>query len=187
MKQLQIFNIYQKYSTCQTLNFTARDDDDHWMLHCIMDSLLKRFRHFAVEDDLGRIAVNIFFIWIRWTNMVQKLPTQFCSKYSDVLHESMELKLRNGYILPVQFDVVKCELKGVLWFFKDLELEGGEILLFEYFGRFKFNVYIIGRNGSEINYPDKLHCLQHRSSGIGYYTNASYFPLIYLILHWLYV
>ncbi|KAL1826918.1 hypothetical protein ACET3Z_005330 [Daucus carota] len=67
----------------------------------------------------------------------------------------MELKLRNGYILPVQFDAVKCELKGVMWFFKELELEGGEILLFEYFGRFKFMVYIIGRCGSEITYPEK--------------------------------
>ncbi|WOH14957.1 hypothetical protein DCAR_0934487 [Daucus carota subsp. sativus] len=95
-----------------------------------------------------------------------KLPTKFCLKYNDVLLDSMELKLRNGYILRVEVDAVKCELKGVLWFFNDMELEGGEVLLFEYFGRFKFNVYILGRNGSEINYLDKVHCLQQCSSGI---------------------
>ena len=30
---------------------------------------------------------------------------------------------------------------------------GGELLLFEYFGRYNFNIYIIGSNASEINYP----------------------------------
>ncbi|KAL1808431.1 hypothetical protein ACET3Z_025421 [Daucus carota] len=89
-----------------------------------------------------------------------KLPVQFCSKYSEVLYESMELKLRNGYILRVELDLVKCEMKGFLWFFRDMDLRGGELLLFEYFGRFSFNVYIIGDNGAEISYPDRVHCLQ---------------------------
>ena len=72
----------------------------------------------------------------------------------------MELKLRNGYIVRVQLDLVKGQMAGLLWFFKDMELSGGELLLFEYFGRLNFNVYIIGCSGSEINYPDRVHCLQ---------------------------
>ena len=90
----------------------------------------------------------------------------------------MELNLRNGYILPVQVDAVKCELKGVLWFFKDLEMEGGEILLFEYFGRLKLSVYIIGRTGSELNYPEKVHCLQRCSAKTGCHMHKPSFQLI---------
>lgn len=71
----------------------------------------------------------------------------------------MELHLRNGYNLPVQIDLVNSKMTGLLCFFKHFELKGGEYLLFEYFGRFKFNVYIIGTNGSEIQYPDLINCL----------------------------
>lgn len=89
----------------------------------------------------------------------QKLPAKFCSKYTNLLHDEMELHLRNGYNLPVQIDLVNSKMTGLLCFFKHFELKGGEYLLFEYFGRFKFNVYIIGTNGSEIQYPDLINCL----------------------------
>ena len=71
----------------------------------------------------------------------------------------MELKLRNGYILPVQIDLVSSEMMGLLCFFKHFDLKGGEYMIFEYFGRFKFNVYIIGSDGSEIRYPEMNNCL----------------------------
>ena len=79
----------------------------------------------------------------------------------------MHLKLRNGYIIPVKFDKSKGILKGLMWFFKQFELKGGEILLFEYFGRYNINVYILGTNCSEIRYPDIVHYLQQSSSRIG--------------------
>ncbi|KAL1828955.1 hypothetical protein ACET3Z_007367 [Daucus carota] len=82
------------------------------------------------------------------------IPTKFSSKYSNLLHKDMELKLRNGYTLPVEIDLVNSQMRGVKCFFKHLELRGGELILFEYFGRSKFNVYIIGSNGSEIQYPE---------------------------------
>lgn len=87
-------------------------------------------------------------------NMFQNIPTKFSSKYSNLLHKDMELKLRNGYTLPVEIDLVNSQMRGVKCFFKHLELRGGELILFEYFGRSKFNVYIIGSNGSEIPYPE---------------------------------
>ncbi|KAK1389266.1 hypothetical protein POM88_017444 [Heracleum sosnowskyi] len=44
---------------------------------------------------------------------------------------------------------------------KDIGMnEMGEMLLFEYFGRQDINVYIIGINGSEIEYPHVIHHLQ---------------------------
>ena len=74
-------------------------------------------------------------------------------KYNTLITDSMELKLRNGYVQPVQIDKERCLIKGVLSFFKNMELNGGELLLFEYFGRYNFHIYIIGSNGSEIQYP----------------------------------
>ncbi|KAL1818396.1 hypothetical protein ACET3Z_013265 [Daucus carota] len=125
-----------------------RTDDERLKLEiCVVKQSRNQLARYLAEDG----AVN---------RTMPKLPVQFCSKYSEVLYESMELKLRNGYILRVQLDLVKGEVKGFLWFFKDMELSGGELLLFEYFGRFSFNVYIIGDNGAEISYPDRVHCLQ---------------------------
>lgn len=89
----------------------------------------------------------------------QKVPRQFCSKYSDLLHSEMELKLRNGYVQSVELDLVNYVMKGVLGFFKNFELKGGEVIVFEYFGRSQFNVYIIGTDFSEIRYPDIVGCL----------------------------
>ncbi|WOG81910.1 hypothetical protein DCAR_0101066 [Daucus carota subsp. sativus] len=88
-----------------------------------------------------------------------KVPRQFCSKYSDSLHDEMELKLRNGYIQHVELDFVNCHMKGVLCFFKIFELKGGDLIMFEYFGHCKFNVYIIGTDCSEIRYPDIVNYL----------------------------
>lgn len=53
------------------------------------------------------------------------IPNHFCSKYSSLLTEFMELKLGNGYVLTVQIDKEKCSIKGVLSFFKHMELNGG--------------------------------------------------------------
>ena len=34
-------------------------------------------------------------------------------KYSSLLDDSLEIKLRNGYIQPVKIDKIKCQMKGV--------------------------------------------------------------------------
>ena len=85
--------------------------------------------------------------------MLQSLPREFCAKYGHLLQSTVDLKLRNGYVIPVEFDMSKGILNGVLCFFKYLELKGDEWLLFQYFGRYYINVYVIGSNCSEVNYP----------------------------------
>ncbi|WOH10833.1 hypothetical protein DCAR_0730306 [Daucus carota subsp. sativus] len=84
------------------------------------------------------------------------LPRRFCEKYGSRLVSSVHLKVRNGYVLHVEFEKNRGMLKGVLCFFKNFELKGGELLVFEYFGRSNINVYILGANCSEINYPNNM-------------------------------
>ncbi|KAK1395837.1 TF-B3 domain-containing protein [Heracleum sosnowskyi] len=89
-----------------------------------------------------------------------RIPSDFCSKYGNQLPASFHVILRNGYRLPVDFDRRRGILKGFLWFFNHFDLKGGEMLLFEYYGRYDLNVYIIGTNCSEIEYPSIVHHLQ---------------------------
>ncbi|XP_063942419.1 uncharacterized protein LOC108208451 isoform X2 [Daucus carota subsp. sativus] len=112
-------------------------------------------------DCIGLVADKFCILLTREDTVANKLnvPIKFCSKYSNLLHDEMELQLRNGYILPVQIDLVSSEMMGLLCFFKHFDLKGGEYMIFEYFGRFKFNVYIIGSDGSEIRYPEMNNCL----------------------------
>ena len=49
---------------------------------------------------------------------------------------------------------------GVQCLYEDFELEGGEMFLFEFNGSDGFNVYIIGKDFCEIDYPQKVHQLQ---------------------------
>ncbi|KAK1368761.1 TF-B3 domain-containing protein [Heracleum sosnowskyi] len=88
------------------------------------------------------------------------LPSDFCSKYINRLPGSFHLILRTGYRLPVFFNKGRLILNGVYCLFRDFGLKGGEMLLFEYFGREDINVYIIGINGSEVEYPHVIHHLQ---------------------------
>ena len=81
---------------------------------------------------------------------------EFCVKYGHLLPSTVDLKLRNGFVVPVELDRSKGVLNGVLCFFKYLKLKGDEWLLFEYSGRYYLNVYIIGSNCSEMNYPDVI-------------------------------
>lgn len=95
----------------------------------------------------------------------------------------MELKLRNGYIQYVELDFVNCHMKGVLCFFKIFELKGGDLIMFEYFGHCKFNVYIIGTDCSEIRYPDIVNYLP----GIGEYSIPFKFIFLLFIEEFVYI
>ncbi|KAK1377015.1 hypothetical protein POM88_033208 [Heracleum sosnowskyi] len=114
-----------------------------------MDSsglVCERFVRFLTRSDTWRNEMGI--------------PYDFCSKYGNRLSGSLHVIVRNGYRLPVEFDCSKGNLKGFLKFFKDFNLKGGEMLLFEYYGRYDLNVYIIGSHCSEIEYPHIVHHLQ---------------------------
>ncbi|KAK1370405.1 hypothetical protein POM88_036497 [Heracleum sosnowskyi] len=114
-----------------------------------MDSsglVCERFVRFLTRSDTWRNELGI--------------PSVFCSKYGNRLSGSVHVIVRNGYRLPVEFDCSKGNLKGFLNFFKHFNLKGGEMLLFEYYGRYDLNVYIIGSHCSEIEYPHIVHHLQ---------------------------
>ncbi|KAK1399862.1 hypothetical protein POM88_009725 [Heracleum sosnowskyi] len=114
-----------------------------------MDSsglLCEKFVKFVTRNDTSKNEMRI--------------PSDFCSKYGNRLPASFHVILRNGYRLPVDFDQRRGILKGFLWFFNHFDLKGGEMLLFEYYGRYDLNVYIIGTNCSEIEYPHIVHHLQ---------------------------
>lgn len=107
--------------------------------------------------------------------MKQTLPNAFYSKYSNRLVGHVELNLRNGYVLPLRLDYNTGVLNGFLVFFMELELKGGEFMLFEYFGRYNFNVYLLGTNGTEIDYPHTVHYMQRRLPRAGKNFEQSHF------------
>ena len=51
--------------------------------------------------------------------------------------------------------------------YDDFELEGGEMLIFEVNGIFDFNVYIIGLDLTEIEYPNVVHYMQNSHPRVG--------------------
>ncbi|KAK1351601.1 hypothetical protein POM88_054173 [Heracleum sosnowskyi] len=88
------------------------------------------------------------------------IPPEFCFKYDDRMALAFNLILRTGYRLPVRFNPDKGTLDGLLPLYRDLGLNGGELLVLEYYGRFDMNLYVIGTNSSEIDYPHMVHDLQ---------------------------
>uniref|UniRef100_A0A162A354 TF-B3 domain-containing protein n=1 Tax=Daucus carota subsp. sativus TaxID=79200 RepID=A0A162A354_DAUCS len=52
------------------------------------------------------------------------LPREFCLKYGHLLHSTVNLQLRNGCLLTVEFDRSKGLLNGVSNLFQYLELKG---------------------------------------------------------------
>lgn len=50
---------------------------------------------------------------------------------------------------------------GIQCLYDDFDLEGGELYLFQYNGVDGFNVYLIGRDFCEIDYPEIVHRSQN--------------------------
>ena len=75
----------------------------------------------------------------------------------DNLSGSWILSIRNGYQIHVVYDRQSMKLLGVSDLFSDFGLIGGEILLFESVDLRVFNVYIMGEDGCEIQYPEVVH------------------------------
>ncbi|KAL1815676.1 hypothetical protein ACET3Z_018250 [Daucus carota] len=78
----------------------------------------------------------------------------------DNLSGSWILSIRNGYQIHVVYDRQSMKLLGVSDLFSDFGLIGGEILLFESVDLRVFNVYIMGEDGCEIQYPEVVHSSQ---------------------------
>lgn len=88
------------------------------------------------------------------------LPSDFKLKYGDKLPPEFELKLRTGYNLPIDYDKNTGLMKGMSIFYRHFAFKGGEVLVFEYYGRFDLNLYILGADCCEIEYPMILHHFQ---------------------------
>lgn len=84
-----------------------------------------------------------------------------------ILRENCILTIRNGYKMHVAYDRKTRKLRELGDLFNDFELRGGEVLIFELVDGNNFNVYIVGEDGSEINYPAILHTSQTSSSFAG--------------------
>ncbi|KAK1377744.1 hypothetical protein POM88_024488 [Heracleum sosnowskyi] len=95
------------------------------------------------------------------------IASRFCYYYGDRVSDTVQLSIRNGYKLLVNFDKSESLLVGMHSLFTEFALKGGEILLFEYCSRQLFNVYIIGKHGSEINYPRIVEASRNCNSEIG--------------------
>lgn len=92
-------------------------------------------------------------------------------KYGSRLEDSLLLKFRNGYEIAVVCKNERGSLLGVFSIFEDFGLEGGKMLLFEYNGVRDFNVFVIGKDLTEIIYPNIVHFTQNRRPRTG--TDAS--------------
>ncbi|KAK1397394.1 hypothetical protein POM88_007257 [Heracleum sosnowskyi] len=85
------------------------------------------------------------------------LPHEFCSKYGSVIPIGIKMRVRNDYQIWLDYVKINQRFFGMKSFFKDFNLRGGESLLFDYVGEFKFNVLIFDISGSEIEYPLVMH------------------------------
>ncbi|WOG95382.1 hypothetical protein DCAR_0414698 [Daucus carota subsp. sativus] len=70
------------------------------------------------------------------------------------------LEFRNEYRLEVSFNKHLGKFSSVQCLYADFDLEGGELFVFEFNGVDGFNVYLLGRDFCEVDYPEKVHALQ---------------------------
>lgn len=77
------------------------------------------------------------------------------------------LKFRNGYEIPVNLNDDDWTIYGVSNLYEDFGLNGGEMLVFEFNGKSDFNVYVIGSDLTEIQYPNIVHHMQKNRPKLG--------------------
>ena len=70
------------------------------------------------------------------------------------------LEFRNEYRLEVSFNKHLGKFSSVQCLYADFDLEGGELFVFEFNGVDGLNVYLLGRDFCEVDYPEKVHALQ---------------------------
>ena len=88
------------------------------------------------------------------------MPSKILSKYGSRIQDCFLLKFRNGYEIPVVFHREEGVISGLSTLYEDFELEPGQMLVFEFDRSYHFNVYGIGTDFSEIEYPQVAHHLQ---------------------------
>ncbi|KAK1352902.1 hypothetical protein POM88_052740 [Heracleum sosnowskyi] len=104
------------------------------------------------------------FSWLNWLPLplstCEDVPRRYCTQYGESLPSTFRLKVRTGYEFSVDFDKGKQRISGLSLFYKHFGLKGGESLVFEYCGGYKFNLFILGVDFAEIEYPSIVHHFQ---------------------------
>ena len=72
------------------------------------------------------------------------------------------------------FNDKKGTIFGLSTFYDGFDLVGGEMLVFDFSGVSDFNVYVIGNDLSEIDYPDVFHYMQKKRPRVGNVMNLTY-------------
>ncbi|KAK1372883.1 hypothetical protein POM88_029076 [Heracleum sosnowskyi] len=113
-------------------------------------------------DSFGLVAPKFVNILSRKDVVANelKIPSSFCTQFADRIRPKFHLKLRTGFLVPVEFDKRRGVLMGLGSFFNQFNFKGGEMLVFEYFGRLDFNLSVLGNNCSEIEYPMMVNSFQ---------------------------
>lgn len=122
------------------------------------------------------LHATIYFSYVLLKNFVivlcaQQVPKKILGRYGDRLPERFFFIFRNGYELPVKFTKDTGIIKGMQTLYQDFDLNAGEMLLFEYNGMTDLNVYVIGKDKREIDYPHLGHSTQKRVPRVGMHVN----------------
>ncbi|WOH08668.1 hypothetical protein DCAR_0728112 [Daucus carota subsp. sativus] len=116
--------------------------------------IAERFVKYVTEDDLFSDEMRV--------------PHRFCEKHGHRIPQTLFLEFRNGYRVQITFSYDLGTFLGIQCLYDDFDLEGGELFLFQYNGVDGFNVYLIGRDFCEIDYPAIVHrsqnCRPHKVS-----------------------
>ena len=88
------------------------------------------------------------------------MPQKLLSKYGNIILKYFLLKFLNGYQILVMHNEEKGAVTGISTLYADLDLKAGEMIVFEFDGSSNFNVYVIGTDLLEIEYPAVVHHFQ---------------------------
>ena len=117
------------------------------------------------------------------------MPEKILSQYGNKLPKHLLLKFRNGYEIPVSIFEEGGLIYGISSLYEDFEMEPGQLLVFEYDGQSGFNVYVIGKNLVEIDYPLLVHETQKTRPRNGMFfdfKSNTFFILLFMafLLYW---
>ncbi|WOG90789.1 hypothetical protein DCAR_0310034 [Daucus carota subsp. sativus] len=113
--------------------------------------------------DLSGVIIEKFIKCLTTADLESdemKLPAKIISKYGDIIPKCLLLKFLNGYQIPVMRNEEKGTLSGLSTVYADFDLKAGEMLVFQFDGSSNFNVYVIGTDLLEIEYPCVVHHFQ---------------------------
>ena len=104
----------------------------------------------------------------------QEVPKKIVIKYSHLFESTFLLRFRNGYEIPIVYNVTKGTLVGLSTLYQDFGLKALEFLIFEFDGCSNLNAYVVGTNLIEIEYPRVVHRMRTKRPRVGNIMNFLY-------------